>query len=166
MLLRDVTCDHADGGGEHSGIVGKAEQRQHVRREIERQDEVGDSAEQRRLYVTRRLFVECTIVRREQILGEGKLRHHPLELDPEAPAHTLAVLRQPVGRLKTRGVIGRCHRGAPLVSGAADRRGQYVRMKNWGCPPHPARSRRGNLRRRPIARRWRSWPWPDRYRAW
>jgi TRAP transporter TAXI family solute receptor len=113
MLLRDMACDHADGGRQHGGIVGKAEQRQHVRHEVERQDEIGHGAEQRRLHVTRRLLVERTVIGGEQVFGEGKLRHHLLELDPEAPPHAFAVLRQPVGRFKTHGVIGRSHRSAP-----------------------------------------------------
>jgi hypothetical protein len=62
----------------------------------------------------RRLPVERTIIGREQVFGEGKLRHHLLELAPEAPAHALTVLRQPVGRFETHGVIGRSHRGVPL----------------------------------------------------
>jgi hypothetical protein len=45
--------------------------------EIERQDEIGDGAEQRRLHVTRRLVVERAVIGCEQVFGEGKLRHHP-----------------------------------------------------------------------------------------
>ena len=142
MLLRDVACDHANGGGQDSGIVGKSEHRQHVRHEIERQDEVGDGAKQRRLHVARRLLVEGAVVGREQVLGEGKLGHHLFQLDPETPAHALAVFREPVGRLKTHGVIGRCHRSDSLGSGAADRRGVHASFKNWGCPATAARSRR------------------------
>src|SRR5205085_6563424 len=78
-------------------------------------------------------------VSRKQILGERKLRHHLLELDPEPPPHAFTVLRQPVGRFKTHGVFGRCHRGAPSPQGAADRRGWP--NKNWGCPAVAARSR-------------------------
>src|SRR5438128_10422668 len=39
MIRRDVGCDHPDRGGEHRGIVGEAEHRQHVGHEVERQDE-------------------------------------------------------------------------------------------------------------------------------
>jgi hypothetical protein len=76
--------------------------------------------------VTRRLLVERTVIGGEQVFGEGELRHHLLELVPEAPPHAFTVLRQPVGRFETHGVIGRCHRGAPCEPGAADRRGRFV----------------------------------------
>ena len=105
VFRRDVAGDHADRGREYRGVVGEAEHRQHVRDEIERQDEIGDGAEQRRLHMARRLPVERAIIGREQILGEGQLCHHPLQLDPEAPAHAVAVLRQPVGRFKTHGMF-------------------------------------------------------------
>ncbi len=105
MLRHDVGRDQPDRGGEDGGIVGEAEHRQHVRNEIERQDEIGDSAQERRLHVARRLLVERAVIRRQQILGEGKLRHDPLEFDPEAPAHAFAVFRQPVGRLETHGMF-------------------------------------------------------------
>src|SRR5689334_5905326 len=42
MLRLDMGCDHADRGGKDCGIVGKAEHRQHVGNEVERQDEIGD----------------------------------------------------------------------------------------------------------------------------
>ena len=66
-----------DRGGEHRGIVGEAEHRQHVRNEIERQDEIGDRAEQRRLHMARRLPVERAVIGREQILGERQLAPPP-----------------------------------------------------------------------------------------
>src|SRR6478609_7110518 len=90
--------------------------------------------------MARGLLVERAVVSRQQILGEGKFRHHLLELDPEPPAHAFAVLRQPVGRFKTHGVFGRWHRGAPSTPGAADRRG--CSDKNWGCPAAAARRSR------------------------
>src|SRR3954452_25411692 len=57
VLGRDVTCDQPDRGREHSRIVGEAKDRQHVRNEIERQDEIGNGAEQRHLHLSRRLPV-------------------------------------------------------------------------------------------------------------
>ena len=113
MVRRDVGRDQPDRGGEHRGIIGEAEHRQHVRDEIERQDEIGDGAEQRRLDMARRLLVERAIIGRQQILGERQPGHHPLQLDPEAPAHAFAVFRQPVGRLETHGMFG-CHHLGPL----------------------------------------------------
>ena len=127
MIRRDVACDQPDRGGEHGGIIGEAEHRQHVRNEIERQDEIGDRAEQRRLHMARRLLVERAIIGREQILGERQLRHHALELDPEAPAHAFAVFRQPIGRLKTHGVFA-------AIAGASSRR------RDDRCGTHPCQT--------------------------
>ena len=105
MLRRDVARDQPDRGGKHRGIVGEAEHRQHVRNEIERQDEIGDGPEQRRLHMARGLPVEGAIIGREQILGERKFCNDPFQLDPEAPAHAFVVLGQPVGRLKPHGMF-------------------------------------------------------------
>eukprot|EP01035_Chromulina_nebulosa_P034884 gene34883-46862_t len=52
------------------------------------------SAEQRRLDMTRRLAVECAIIRCQQVLGEGQPHGEPLELAPEPLAHAGVVLRQ------------------------------------------------------------------------
>src|SRR5205807_8355581 len=49
MFRRDVGCDQPERGRQHRGIVGEAEHWQHVRNEIERQDEIGDGPKQRRL---------------------------------------------------------------------------------------------------------------------
>ena len=51
----DMAGDHADGGGEHGGVIGEAEHRHHVGDEVERQDEIGDRAQQRDLDMARRL---------------------------------------------------------------------------------------------------------------
>ena len=50
MDLGDVARDHADGGGQYRRVVGKTEDRQHIRHEIERQNEIRNGAEQRRLF--------------------------------------------------------------------------------------------------------------------
>ena len=92
--------DQPDRGGEHRRIIGEAEHRHHVGDEIERQDEIGDRAEQRDLHMARRLLVEGAVIGREQILGERQFGRHPLQLDPETPAHALAVLREAIGRLE------------------------------------------------------------------
>ena len=105
MFRRDVACDHPDCGGEHRGIIGEAEHRQHVRDEVERQDEIGDGPEQRRLHMARGLAVERAIIGREQILGEGEFCGDPFQFGPEAPAHAFVVLGQPVGRFKTHGMF-------------------------------------------------------------
>src|SRR6185312_13637524 len=73
MPGRDVTCDQANRGGENGGIIGKAEYGHHVRNEIERQDEIGERAEQRGLDVARGLFVERAVIGRKQVFREGKL---------------------------------------------------------------------------------------------
>src|SRR5438045_1548143 len=136
MLRRDMARDQADCGGEHGGIVGETEHRQHVRNEIERQDEVGDGAQKRALHVARRLLVERTVIGCEQVLGEGKLRYYPLEFDPEAPAHTFAVFGQPVGRLKTHGMFS-CHCPGSRKASAADRRTGIDKMgaSRFPCKP-------------------------------
>src|SRR5438067_905913 len=83
--------------------------------------------------------VERTVIGCEQILGEGKLRYHPLQFDPEAPAHTFAVFGQPVGRLKTHGVFS-CHCPGSRKTSAADRRGGYRQNGDIALPPQAARS--------------------------
>src|SRR5438552_9232563 len=76
----------------------------------------------------RRLAVEGAVVGCEQILGERQFRHHLLELDPEPPAHAVAVLRQPVSRLEPHAVFGRCH-----LSPLAGARGGSPRPPlSWG----------------------------------
>ena len=73
VFRRDVACNHAERGRQYRGVVGEAEDRQHVRDEIERQDEISDGAKQRRLHVAWGLFVEGAIIRRKQIFGKGSL---------------------------------------------------------------------------------------------
>src|SRR4051794_33209572 len=89
--------------------------------------------------MARGLFVEGAIIGREQIFGERQFCHHLLHLDPEAPTHAFAVLRQPVGRLKTHGMFGRCHRKNSLKPSRA-RLPQSAHGKNWGRHAADARS--------------------------
>src|SRR5204863_437129 len=111
-----VARDHADRGGEHGCIVGEAEHRQHVGHEVERQDEIGKRAQERDLDMPRRLAVERAIIGGEQIFGEGQLRHHLFELDPEPPAHAM----KPKASLKSSKTKVRSIASRPLVSAQPD----------------------------------------------
>jgi hypothetical protein len=63
------------------------------------------------------MFVERAVIRRQQVLGEGQLDGHPLQLAPELLAYALAILSQTVGRLISHAVF-RWHR---LILAAATR---------------------------------------------
>src|SRR5882757_1080159 len=89
--------------------------------------------------MVRRLPIEGAVIGSQQIFGEGQAYHHLLELDPEAAAQAFAVLRQPVGRLKSDAMFGRCHRKVPRHRATVRRR--TVRI--WGCRPATARLRGG-----------------------
>ena len=93
MLRPQVASHHAQRGEQHGGIVGKAEQRQHVGHEVERQHEIGERADQRRPHLEWRGLVEGAVISGEQILGERQSRGHPRGLAPEVAAHPLFVTR-------------------------------------------------------------------------
>ena len=97
----DVARDHAERGGEHRGVVGEAQHRHHVRHEIERQDEIGQRAEQRRLHMAGRLPIERAVIGAEQFFGEWQAGCDALELGPEAPANALGIPGEVVRRLKS-----------------------------------------------------------------
>src|SRR3954453_8797889 len=142
MFVRDVAGNHADRGGEHGGVIGEAENRHHVGDEIERQDEIGNRAEQRGLDMARRLPVERAVIGREQILRERQMRGDTLQLAPEAAAHALTIFRELIGRLETDAVFGshvrltpRSSLGWQIAASRADHK--------MGTRPAPARRQPG-----------------------
>ena len=55
MRRADMAGDQLDRGRQNRGIVGKADDRQHVGNGVDRQDEIGERADQRRLHRQRRV---------------------------------------------------------------------------------------------------------------
>ena len=92
MHRADVAGDQLDCGRQHGGIVGEADHRQHVGNGVERQNEIGERADQRRLHRQRRLAVEGAVIGREQILGERNLRGDAPYLAPEIAAQRAVVV--------------------------------------------------------------------------
>src|ERR1051326_3018259 len=87
MLRFDLVPDELGRGGDRGGIVGQADDRQHVGYQIERIDEVGERGYQRNPHIGRRLTVERAVVDGENLLGERGLGREAAELAPEIAQH-------------------------------------------------------------------------------
>jgi hypothetical protein len=80
---------HAQRGEQHGGIVGEAEERQHVGHEVEGHDEIGECADQGRSHLEWRCPIEGTVIGGEQVFGERQSRRHSRGLAPEIAPHPL-----------------------------------------------------------------------------
>ena len=99
MLRTHVLRHQLDRGRQHRGIVGEADQWQHIGNDVDRQHEIGERAEERGLHMRRRVAVERAIIGGEQILDERQHRRDPLGLDPELRPQRLLVARVLVARI-------------------------------------------------------------------
>ena len=88
MLRLDVIPHELERGADHCGIVGHAEDRQHVRQAIEWHDEICERREQGGAHMRRRAAIERAVVGGQQILDErnlgGKLAELEAALDNKA----------------------------------------------------------------------------------
>src|SRR5262245_50105655 len=107
MLRPNMTDHQPQRSGEHCGIVCEAEQRQHVRHEIKRQDEIGQRADQRDLNVARRVAIERAVICGEQILGEWQPHGDSPRLCPEITPHAalFALVAHPIGCLTGHAIL-------------------------------------------------------------
>src|SRR5215471_13539637 len=87
MLRPDMNGNQPNRGSQHGGIVGEADERQHVGNEVERQHEIRQRAEQGDLNPARGVTIEGAEIGCDQILGKRKPRGEPPELWPEFAAH-------------------------------------------------------------------------------
>ncbi len=78
MLRTNVIRHQLDGCGEKGRIIGEAKHRQKVRNGIDRQNKIGECAEQCRLHRCGRFAVKGAIVGGQQLLGEGNRRSNAL----------------------------------------------------------------------------------------
>jgi NADPH2:quinone reductase len=91
----DAVGDELNRGHQHRGIVGETDDRQHVGNGVDRQHEISDRRNERRLHAERRIPVEGAIIGRKQFLGEWNPRGHTLELAPEVALKRAVVVAAP-----------------------------------------------------------------------
>ena len=86
VLRRDMDRNQLDRGGEDCGIIGEANERQHIGNEVERQHKVRERADQGDLNPARRVAIECAEIGRDQILGKRQPRGESPEFRPKLTA--------------------------------------------------------------------------------
>ena len=95
MVGPHIGADGLDGGHQHGGIVGEAQQCYEVRHGIDRHHEIGQRSQQDRLGLGRCRAVRRTVEGRHGILGERNAGDGGAQLAPEALAHQPLVLLHP-----------------------------------------------------------------------
>jgi len=86
-----MRAHHVEGGEQHSHVIGKAQAENEVRHHVDRQDEIGESADQYALGAQRRCLVEGAIIGGDQVLGIGDIGQNASQLGEEFLLHRLFV---------------------------------------------------------------------------
>ena len=84
MLGQHVRSDHADGGREHRGVIGVADQRQIIRNHVKRQNKISERAPKGRAHGERSLTIERAVIGGKRILRERNACGDRLHLLPDA----------------------------------------------------------------------------------
>src|SRR5262249_29230799 len=140
VLRSDVNRSQPDRGGEDGGIVGEADERQHVRNEVKRQHKVRERTDEGDLNPGRRVAIERAEIGCSQILGKRQPRSESLDFRPEfaAQASLLAPQRGVVFYIDPVGSERLPDHPRPSGAGAdpdrAPKRGKLLgRKQDWGA---------------------------------
>src|SRR5258705_1092473 len=87
MLGPDVSGYEPQRRGQHRRVIRIAKNRQDVGNEIDRQNEIGERAEERGFHLDRRGAVEGAVIGGEEIFGERQTSRDALGLAPEPAPH-------------------------------------------------------------------------------
>ncbi len=71
MLHLDMGADHRESCGDDCNIIGKTDDRQHVRHGIEWHDEIGERSQDNPLGAQRRVAIDCTVIGSGRIAANG-----------------------------------------------------------------------------------------------